>query len=242
MAYSPLVNFLMKATRKSTRLLSRDYFELENLQSSKRPTTDFVKISKAKVEATLQEELAKYPNSTITQDISQIDKNKDIHFVISPIDGELNLCRAIPFFASVVVACEYKDGNLLPLVSIVNFPALGDIMYAEHGRGVMMERSIDNASGHALKLRVSSHNSLDNALIISDLGMLKNGRSVGCDIYGSYLVAAGKADIMLSNSMTIAARLATGQLVHEAGGSTQGTKEVLGIGAEFVASNGKFDL
>jgi myo-inositol-1(or 4)-monophosphatase len=242
MALSPLLNFLLKASRKSTRLLSRDYFELENLQNSKRPTTDFVARSKAKVDESLREELLLYPDSAVIYKTTAFDETKSMHFLVTPIEGLLNLSRAIPFFASIIVACEYKDGELLPIISVVNFPALGEIVYAEHGRGSSSERSIDNSSQHGLKLRVSAQNSIENATVATDLGIFKNSRSFGCDIYSAYLVAAGKIDIFLSNQMDDATKLAAGQLVHEAGGRTHSDKEVSSIKARFVASNGNFGL
>jgi myo-inositol-1(or 4)-monophosphatase len=242
MALSPLLNFLVKASRKSTRLLSRDYFELENLQNSKRPTTDFVARSRIKVDESLREELLLYPDSAVIYNVQSPDPTKAMHFVVTPINGASNLSRAIPFFASIIVACEYKGGEMLPLASVINFPALGEIVYAEHGRGSSSERSIDNSSQHGLKLRVSAHSSLESAMVATDIGLFKNSRSFGCDMYSAYLVAAGKIDIFLSNEMDDATKLAAGQLVHEAGGRTHADKEVLGIKAKFAASNGNFGL
>jgi len=242
MALSPLLSFLIKATRKSTRLLSRDYFELENLQNSKRPTTDFVSRSKAKVEEDLRLELSKYPSSVISSSLGSYDALKAMHFIIDPLDGERNLGRAIPFFASIVVACEHKDGALLPLASVISFPALGEIVYADHGRGAYSERSIDNSSQHALRLRVSANNSLDNALIATNITGIENSRVIGCDIYSAYLVASGKADVLLSNTMSDAMQLAAGQIIHEAGGRTHSNKEIAGIVARFSASNGCLGL
>ncbi len=242
MATSPLLSFLIKATRKSTRLLSRDYFELENLQSSKRPTTDFVARSKAKVDEALREELSRYPDSTIAYNTQNPDTTKPLHFIINPLDGEANLERAIPFFASLVVVCEHKDGDLLPIASVINFPALGEIVYAEHGRGAHAERSIDNSSQHALRLRVSANSNIDKALIATDIEGVTNSRLIGCDIYSAYLVASGKADLLLSHGMNEATKLAAGQLIHEAGGRTHADKIVSGVSAKFVANNGHLGL
>lgn len=242
MAYSPLVNFLLKATRKSARLLLRDFFELENLQSSKRPTTDFVARSKSKLEEGLREELMRYPSSAIYYDTNKPDPAKDMHFIITPIDGEMNLGRAIPFFANVVVACEYKNGELVTIASVINFPALGEVIYTERGKGVFMERSVDNASERSLRLRVSAHEDIDNALIVSDAGTFRNHRMIGSDIYGGYLVASGKADIFLANTLNDGVQLAIEQIVHEAGGRIYANQEIGSHAAKFVACNGRFKL
>lgn len=240
MAYSPLVNFLLKATRKGSRLLLRDFFELENLQHSKRPTTDFVARSKAKLEELLREELMRYPNSSISYDISKPSSVREVYFIITPIEGEMNLSRAIPFFASIVVACEYKNGELTPLASVINFPAMGEIIYSERGKGVFMERSVDNASQHSLRLRVSAHDSMKSALVVSDSGLFNHCRAIGSDMYSGYMVASGKADIFTSNAVDDCTKLAIEQIVHEAGGRVYTDKKIEGYEAKFIACNGQF--
>lgn len=233
---SPLITFLTTASRKASRQLARDYFELEQIQSSRRPTTDFVNRSLHKTHEILLKELARYPNSTMIKEGDEINPDMDMYFIVNAIDGIENLSRAIPFFGSVIVACEYKDGILLPIASVVHFPALGEIVYSSKGSGSWMERHVDQTSQHALRLRISAVSNLDNALIISDKKIdHPTSRSVGCNIYGSYLVAAGKADIFLTDSIAYASRIASEMIVKEAGGSIKNLPQYEAI---FTANNG----
>lgn len=233
---SPLITFLTNASRKASRLLARDYFELEQIQSSRRPTSDFVTRSFNKTLELLLKELGRYPNSTVIEEGDEIDPEMDMYFVVNAIDGIENLSRAIPFFGSVIVACEYKNGTLIPIASVVHFPALGEIVYAAKGGGSWMERHVDQTSQHASRLRISAMSKIENALIVSDKKINHSLiRSLGCDIYCSYLVAAGKADIFLSDSISYASRLAAEMIVQEAGGSI---KKLSQYEAKFTASNG----
>lgn len=233
---SPLITFLTTASRKASRLLSRDYFELEQIQSSRRPTTDFVKRSFNKTYELLLKELGRYPNSTVIEDGDDIDPKMDMYFIVNPIDGIKNLGRAIPFFGSVVVACECKNKKLTPIASVVHFPALGEIVYSEKGGGSWMEHHVDQTSQHASRLRISAVNKIENALIVTDKKIEHEWtRSIGCDIYYSYLIAAGKADIFLTDSISYASQLAAEMIVQEAGGST---KRLPGYDVKFCASNG----
>ena len=57
---SPNLNIMIKACEKATKVLIRDFGELENLQVSKKGPRDFVTNSDRKVEKILIEELSKH--------------------------------------------------------------------------------------------------------------------------------------------------------------------------------------
>lgn len=298
MSLSPLVTFLTTAARKASRLLYRDYFELEQIQSSVRPATDFALRSEKKVKELLLKELLKYPNAKLVDgDIPQMlsdivgdeaarnfniviisgektrsrniydDKSESqIYFVIHPIDGIENLTRAIPFFATIIIAYEYKNSKITPIASIVNSPALGEIIYASKGFGVLMERTIDQNSDYALRMRASMTSKIEQAMVISEsidcnysefISEAKESqeipkklpgekfkiykqRSIGCDIYGACMVASGKADIFLSSENINKVVIAASEIIiKESGGATYRGKIFDNKEYSFIASNGK---
>ena len=57
---SPNLNIMIKACEKASKILIRDFGELENLQVSKKGPKDFVTNSDKKVEKILIEELLKH--------------------------------------------------------------------------------------------------------------------------------------------------------------------------------------
>ena len=56
---SPNLNLMIKACEKASKILIRDFGELENLQVSKKGPTDFVTNSDKKTEKVLIDELTK---------------------------------------------------------------------------------------------------------------------------------------------------------------------------------------
>ncbi|MES2214590.1 MAG: inositol monophosphatase family protein [Pseudomonadota bacterium] len=232
----PLTTFMLKGARQAARLLLRDYFELEGLQSSVRSTADFVKRSEDKVREVLHEELMRYTNCQILQPNAKIEQNKAAYFMLTILDGATNLSRALPFFATTLVACTYKDDKLTPKVCIINFPATGEMVYAELGNGAFVEKIQAQTSQSALRLRVSKTSSFSNALVASD-EYADNSRIFGCTAYSGYLLAAGKIDVMYSNAASEATRFALELLVKEAGGRICAEEELFGQKAKMILMN-----
>jgi myo-inositol-1(or 4)-monophosphatase len=233
----PLTTFMLKVARKASRLLMRDYFELEGLQSSVRSTENFSKRSSDKVREVLFEELMRYPNAQIIQN-TKIEQNKAAYFAFTTLDGATNLSRALPFFATTIIACEHKNDKLVPKACIINFPALGEIVYAEVGGGAFVEKIQAQTSQSAARLRVSKTQNFGDALITSSAPMHNNTRIFGCSTYGGYLVASGKIDVLFSNEADETTSLALELLVKEAGGRAFLNQELYGHHAKLILMNG----
>ena len=75
---SPNLNLMIKACEKASKILIRDFGELENLQVSKKGPKDFVTKTDKRVEKILIEELTKSKKnySFITEETGKIS-NKD---------------------------------------------------------------------------------------------------------------------------------------------------------------------
>ena len=96
------LNLMIKASEKASKVIIRDFGELENLQVSKKGPKDFVTKTDKRVEKILIEELSKSKKnySFITEESGQIfNNNRDIFWVIDPIDGTMNFLHGIPHFA-----------------------------------------------------------------------------------------------------------------------------------------------
>ena len=102
---------MIKACEKASKILIRDFGELEKLQVSKKGPKDFVTNSDIKAEKILIEELKKArPNYSIISEESGIEKNKDEtnFWIIDPIDGTINFLHGIPHFA-ISIALKTKN-------------------------------------------------------------------------------------------------------------------------------------
>ena len=86
------LNVMIKASEKASKVLIRDFGEIEKLQVSKKGPTDFVTNSDFRTEKIIIEELKKAkPNfSFISEEYGiELNKDKDNTWIIDPIDGLL---------------------------------------------------------------------------------------------------------------------------------------------------------
>ena len=124
------LNIMIKASEKASKILIRDFGEIENLQVSKKGPSDFVTNSDLKAEKIILEELIKArPNYSIISEENGIKKNKDKNntWIIDPIDGTINFLHGIPHFA-ISIALKTKN----EIVSGLIFdPIKNEMFFAE---------------------------------------------------------------------------------------------------------------
>ena len=128
------LNVMIKACEKASKILIRDFGELEKLQVSKKGPKDFVTNSDIKVEKIIIEELKKArPNYSIISEESGIEKNKDISnaWIIDPIDGTINFLHGIPHFA---ISIALKSNNEI-VSGLIFDPIKDEMFYAEKNKG-----------------------------------------------------------------------------------------------------------
>ena len=78
------LNVMIKACEKASKILIRDFGELEKLQVSKKGPRDFVTNSDVKAEKIIIEELKKArPNYSIISEENGVENNKDINEILS---------------------------------------------------------------------------------------------------------------------------------------------------------------
>ena len=104
---------MIKASEKASKILIRDFGEIEKLQVSKKSQRDFVTNSDLKVEKIIIDELKKAkPNFSIISEEKGIEKikTKIIRWIIDPIDGTINFLHGIPHFA---ISIALKSNEIL---------------------------------------------------------------------------------------------------------------------------------
>ena len=128
------LNIMIKAAEKASKILIRDFGELEKLQVSSKGPSDFVTNSDKKVEKIIIEELTKTKKkfSILSEEIGKIvNSDKDNFWIIDPIDGTTNFLHGIPHFA-ISIALKSND----EIISGVIFdPIKNEIFYAEKNNG-----------------------------------------------------------------------------------------------------------
>ena len=219
MAYiSTTLTAIANAIKKASVALSRDFNELEHLQSGHNDGR-FAQRSYEKVEKTLQEELAKlkptYAFVSKKDDVIPADGN---YFLVTPIDGFANFAHGNGSFAVSVAMVE----NNVVVDAVVYNPVYDELFFAEKGCGAFKE----GFRSHE-RLRVAGTKMTEQALIgcgtsaelfRKSLSLSKNVLVKGTSSLDLAYLAAGKLDIVVSADnlpQTIAAGML---LVKESGG------------------------
>ena len=210
---SPNLNIMIKASEKASKILIRDFGEIEKLQVSKKGPTDFVTNADLKAEKIILEELTKArPNySTISEENgTKKNKDKDNIWVIDPIDGTINFLHGIPHFAisiGLISNGEIKSGLIFD-------PIKNEMFYAEKNNGAFLNNQ---------RIRVSKKNKLNECLFAtggSNYEIVKDipHRRTGCAALDMAYVASGRYDGYFQFNLNLWDIAAGIVIVKEAGG------------------------
>ena len=211
---SPNLNLMIKACEKAAKVIIRDFGEIENLQVSKKGPKDFVTKTDKKVEKILIDELSKTKKnySFITEETGRIiNKNKNIFWIIDPIDGTTNFLHGIPHFA-ISVALQ-ADNEII--IGLIYDPIKNEVFYAEKNNGAFVNN---------FRIRVSNKSNLDECLFASNCEGIKliypklNLRNTGCAALDLAYVGCGRLDGYFHDKINLWDVAAGKIIIEEAGG------------------------
>ena len=149
-------NILVKACRKASKILIRDFGEVEKLQVSLKGPGDFVSAADKKVEEIVIEELrkARPKYSVLSEEVGEIKNDEEFKWIIDPIDGTANFLHGIPHFC-ISIGLEH---NSEIINGIIYDPIKDEMFLAEKGNGSFLNNQ---------RIRVSSRSSLKNSIIFT---------------------------------------------------------------------------
>ena len=211
---SPNLNLMIKACEKASRVIIRDFGEIENLQVSKKGPRDFVTKTDKRVEEILISELKKSKKnySFITEESGVLINNgSDSFWIIDPIDGTTNFLHGIPHFA-ISIALQINNEIVSGLVFD---PIKNEIFYADKSSGSFMNNG---------RARVSKKSNIDDCLFGTDNDGIKsvypklNLRNSGCAALDLAYVGCGRLDGYFHNKINLWDIAAGKIIVEEAGG------------------------
>ena len=206
------LNIMIKASEKASKILIRDFGEIEKLQVSKKGPSDFVTNSDLRVEKIIIDELKKAkPNYSIISEENGVENNKDKNntWIIDPIDGTINFLHGIPHFA---ISIALRSNNEI-ISGLIFDPIKNEMFFAEKDNGAYFNNQ---------RIRVSKKNELNNCLFVTggkinqepDLSYRKSG----CAALDLAYVAAGRYDGYFQYNLNLWDIAAGIVLVKEAGG------------------------
>ena len=205
------LNIMIKASEKASKILIRDFGELEKLQVSKKGPKDFVTNADIKAEKIIIDELKKArPNYSIISEENGIEKNKDEtnFWIIDPIDGTINFLHGIPHFA---ISIALQSNNEI-ICGLIFDPIKDELFYAEKDNGAFFNNQ---------RIRVSKKKKIDECLFA--VGKLMKETDLICRRSGSAAldlayVASGRYDGYFQNNLNLWDIAAGIIMIKEAGG------------------------
>ena len=128
------LNIMIKASEKASKVLIRDFGEVEKLQVSIKGPSDFVSNADKKAEKIIIEELSKSRKkySILSEEVGKINNSDtDNMWIIDPIDGTTNFLHGIPHFA---ISIALKSKNEI-ISGLIFDPIKNEMFYAEKNNG-----------------------------------------------------------------------------------------------------------
>lgn len=195
-----LLNVAKRAASESQKvILSR--FE-SNLAVEWKPDNTPVTIADKAAEEKLREIFSRETPGfgMVGEEFGCENLSAEYKWIVDPIDGTKSFIRGVPLFGTLIGLYRRNE----PLLGIVNLPALGHMLYAGKGLGAFVDGE---------KVRVSTVGELKNGLALS--GTVNTFDSTGFgesferyrrssslyrgwgDCYGYFLVATGRAEVMV---------------------------------------------
>ena len=209
---SPNLNIMIKASEKASKILIRDFGEVEKLQVSLKGPNNFVTNADRKVEEIIIKELEKSKKnfSILTEESGFIEKqDKDNFWIIDPIDGTTNFLNGVPHFCISIALLVNKQ----IVAGVIYDPIKDEIFYAEKDGGAYLNNK---------SIRVSKKNIISECLyganfrknLPEDL-IVRNTGSAALDL--AY-VSSGRFDGCLERNVNLWDIAAGTVLIKEAGG------------------------
>jgi len=230
MRYSANLNVIVKSLEKATAHMSRDFIELENLQSNS-ASADRVSVScYNRVKQVLVDDLSKVRpdyNIIFSDGQKMIRKeNAEYSYIIHVVDGFDNLKRSNPDF-TVAIALEHKapNGQKEAISLAIGKVFGGESYYCEKGFGAFLNNR---------RIRTSKRTSGEVLVATNDKSLLtpkEQLRSYGCKTLEIAYVASSRLEKAIYKQEEFELFKPFTLLVREAGGKITEDDKTITISA-----------
>ena len=223
MLKSSNIHIMSSTLLKASKVLRRDFNELEMLQNSKTGTDNFVNSSLRTIKELIQADLLKArPELGLyfveESSVKPIPLNNDSYFIVTPVSGIKNYSKGISYFATSIALINKND----ILASVIYDPIKDEMFYSEKGKGAFINNS---------RIRVSSNKDIAKAVLVFERADLiqsfinrniisdkNNIRVLGSNCLDLANTASGRIDAYLSDNLN-SVKISAGLLIlRESGG------------------------
>lgn len=152
---NPMLNIAIRAARKAGNLIAKSYERHDDVQTDLKGSNDFVtNVDKAAETIIIETIKTSYPEHYIVSEEAGLveGKDKDIQWVIDPLDGTTNFIKGFPHF-SVSIAIRVKGRTE---VAVVYDPIKNELFTAERGKGAKLNE---------LRLRINERRDIKGTIL-----------------------------------------------------------------------------
>jgi histidinol phosphatase-like enzyme (inositol monophosphatase family) len=233
---------------KEAGRLTLQYFQQDNYQIERKSDCSPVTIADRSAEELLRQRIAaSFPaDGILGEEFGVTPGTSGFNWILDPIDGTKSFISGVPLYGTMV-AIEHEQKALAGLVSM---PALDEGIYASVGDGAWHFRG----DKPLRRCRVSQKSLADGLLVTSQFDSFAARGAAAAfeavqkaayvtrtwgDCYGYFLVATGRAEVMIDPILNVWDAAAVQPIVEEAGGrftDWQGNATI--HAGEAVATNG----
>ena len=205
------LSLLINTVKKAAAGLSRDFSEIEQLQTSVKGHEEFTKAAIERTLGLLRNGLQKArPQYAVVTSGSKLPSGQ--FFIVSALDGAVNFMHGISHFA--VSVAEVVDGKITS--AVIYNPATSDLYFTEKGYGAFKEGFRNHE-----RLRVSARKDLNTSLVSAAGEVASKAlavRNFGSIVLDFAFVASGKLEAVVYEGADSIEAAAGILLVKEAGG------------------------
>ncbi|EGR7967253.1 inositol-1-monophosphatase [Vibrio vulnificus] len=151
----PMLNIAIRAARKAGNHIAKSLENVEKIESTLKGTNDFVTNVDKEAETIIIDTIkSSYPEHCIVAEENGLinGKDKDVQWIIAPLDGTTNFVKGLPHFA-VSIAVRIKGKTE---VACVYDPMLNELFTAQRGAGAQLNNA---------RIRVKQPKDLQGAII-----------------------------------------------------------------------------
>ncbi|POB83273.1 inositol-1-monophosphatase [Vibrio vulnificus] len=151
----PMLNIAIRAARKAGNHIAKSLENVEKIESTLKGTNDFVTNVDKEAETIIIDTIkSSYPEHCIVAEENGLinGKDKDVQWIIDPLDGTTNFVKGLPHFA-VSIAVRIKGKTE---VACVYDPMLNELFTAQRGAGAQLNNA---------RIRVKQPKDLQGAII-----------------------------------------------------------------------------
>jgi len=211
------INIMIKSIEKATAHMSRDFIELENLQSNPATAGKFAQACYQRVKQVLIEDLAKFrpDHNLYFSDGQKVirKENAEYSFNIMAVDGFENMMRSSPDF-TICMALEHNSAGKKEVIAVVILKVVGgELYYCEKGFGAFLNNR---------RIRVSKRTVGDFVIAAEDASLVEGKnfslRNYGCSSLSVAYVASSRLEKAVFKNQNTEFLKPLMLLVREAGG------------------------